>query len=248
MKKKVRALFKTNSGFSLIEILVAIFIFAFVIGAVMSIFVTSVHVQNASDSVTRAEAAAQKFVENLYGKSYSQVLALQAGKFAYNGYYLTFRLQPQGMDKDASAYVHIVFTDGGYFIVGPDGKYTPVAPSTNSITVLATSSAYSVTSDGGSISGTKPSGSLTVIANGMKRPNTAAITNIYLGSSMSYVYYCTSANKNTVAQSGTTDVTVYEQTAKADKSLVRVQTEVYLKQSDVQNMTVIENMLQLNNG
>jgi prepilin-type N-terminal cleavage/methylation domain-containing protein len=248
MKGKLKALLKKNSGFTLVEILVAIFIFAFVIGSVMSVFVTSAKTQKSSESVTRAEAAAQKYIEKLNGQNYTAVLAKQGSKVqdTGSGYYISFSLKPQGSGGTA-AYVHVIYTGSGVFVVGPDGKKTTTRTAINTVTITSDTTTYRVIADSDTISGTIPSGyKIAVVVNAMKKTTTTGPT-VNGNSLMSAVVFGTKDNAAGVSFNFS-NIVRYADTAKADTSLVQVQADVYLKSSDTEKAATIESMLQLKNA
>ncbi len=249
--KKRKPLLKRNNGFTLTELLVTIFIIAFVLGSIIAIFVQSIQSRTSAEKVTRANAAAQKYVEGLYSKTYPAVLAMQTDKTSYENFYLKFGLQPYG-NGDAVAgsnpsYAHIIFTpSGGCYIVGPDGNYSIHLIAPYSIYINSSEKSYSINHDGVSFSGSKPIGNTFIIINAAEKP-AGSITNITMGSNIKGAYYCMNGNEASVTFTGG-EVTVYKQVLKADKSLVRAKIELYEKNTDKDKLTVIENMIQLKNG
>lgn len=235
-----------NKGFTLIELLVTLFIIAFVLGSIVSVNITSINTRTASEKLTRADAAAQKFTENLYKKPYADVLSLQGMKQSYEGFYLDFKLKPAGNRESATdtalTYVHIVFTQSGCIMVCPDGKYAVTSTAPYNIYYNATSTTYTLTYDGVSITGTKPSVKTIAVINAMQKLSDT--TSITIGSSVDAVYYCKSSNESTVAITGGT-VTRYKDVNKADKLLVRTLIDVYKDQAGNDRYTSIEGMIQL---
>lgn len=228
------------------ELLITIFIIAFVIGSIISVNITSINTRTASEKLTRAEAAAQKFTESLYKKPYSDVLALQGIKQLYEGYYLDFKIKPAGNRESTTdttlTYVHIVFNEAGCILVCPDGKYAVSSVAPFSISYTATSSSYTLTYDGVSITGSKPSVKTIAIINYMKKQTgTASIT---LGSSVDAVVYCKKSNENTVNITGGV-ITKYVDVNKADKLLVHTLVDVYTDADGKDKYTAIEGMIQL---
>jgi len=250
MKANRRALLKKNSGFTLVEILVALFFITVVLGSIMGIFVESIKSRSAAEKVTRANAAAQKFAESLYAKSYSDVLALQGEKMSYNGFYLSFKVNPQGNGETAStdnvSYVHIVFTSsGGCLIVAPDGTYASSSVAPFAISVSATSTTCTVSYDGVPVTSVS-SGKAAVIVYAMQKPS-ATTTSVELGTGVAGVLYCKADNAASIPVTGGT-WTVYNQTVKADKTLIRTVMDVYETVETDRKLTAIESIIQVANN
>lgn len=245
MKQALRIL-RNKKGFSLIEMLVTLFIIAFVLVAIMSVFVQSIQTRGKGETVTKANAAAQKFTESLYAKTLPEILPLQSTLASYENLYKTFKVTPQGTVSGAAAYVQIIIDSAGKStVVGPDGKYM-LPKKVATITMTATSTTYSLVCDSTTITGSKASGKLVVLVYAMDKPASDAMT-INLVAGTDVYHYCTTANQGFVNFNSAVTPTVYKDGSPADKVLLRTVTEIYSDSAGKNKMTAIEGIIQVAN-
>jgi prepilin-type N-terminal cleavage/methylation domain-containing protein len=244
MKQALRNL-RNKKGFSLIEMLITLFIIAFVLTAVMAIFVQSIQTRGSGEILTNANAAAQKFTESLYAKTLQDILPLQTTLSPYEDLYKTFKATPQGTVSGAAAYVQIVIdSNGKCTVVGPDGKYM-LPKLVNTITMTAASTTYSLVCDSTSFTGSKPAGKLVALIYGMDKPASDKVT-INLVAGMEAYKYCTTSNMDFIDVKYAT-TTIYQDGSPADKVLLRTVTEIYRDSAGKEKMTTIEGIIQVAN-
>jgi len=233
---------RNNKAFTLIEVILAVAIFAAVALPLLTVYVQSFKVDTAARHVLNANYISQQYIEKLDAATYPQALSNLPNKQAQGGYYLSATVTPHG--ADGGAFVHLVSLSGGSLLaVLPDGTWRLFGSVPSNISVSFSGSQCTLNCDGTSLTGTADASSGTVIVNAM---NLAGVSpGISLGGCKA-VIYCTSANADLVRiVSGEGDK--YPDMFKGDTSLVHVTARVYQTANAAQALAQSEAYINIRN-
>lgn len=244
-----------KGGFTLIEVLLAIVIFAAIALPLMSVFLQSVKTDKAARNVLNANYIAQDYIEKLDTLTYRTLLDTLPNKIDTGGYYLSAKAEPYGnaqsLFADASskakpcAFLHVVMlSDGKVLVVLPDGKQVPYTALPPTISVSVSNGTYTFSAGGTTKTGTAAYGRYAVILNAMNKVS-GKTTTLTLGANTKAVAYCTSGNKGEVTVP--TGTPVYVDVMQAKRSMVHVTVSVYEKSTDSEPVAVSETYVNVRN-
>ncbi len=221
---------KSKKGLTLIEVILAVAIFAMIALPLLSIFVQSMRVDVKAGDVLNANYISQDYLEKLDTQTYSAALASQPSDAPVEGYSFTAKIQPYGsltsLFSDRCSYLHIIlFENGSALCVMPDGQWHVYTSIPSSFMLVVSSGTYTFT--GGYTSLTGPSGYnyCAVIVNAMKKPDATAF-NVNLAANCQGVLYCKKVDSGEITFTGGIS-SVYEDLITADTSLIYITTELY---------------------
>lgn len=249
MKKSLHLL-KNKKGLTLVEVLISLFILAFIMGPILAIYVQSITLNKQSECIMDANYLNQKVTEELYTKTYEEALDSQHTKVSSGDYFTSLKIEPYGTNEDLfgspPCYFHIVFTDeGGLYLCTPDGNYSIFDTAPSNITIHTTANTYICDTGGSSLSGSKRSTApCAVIVNMMYKPASVNLS-LELHGNCTAVVYCTNANESDVTIAG--DKTIFRGLKKGDKSLIIATVDIYNDIDDTTSLAVTENVMQLQN-
>ena len=244
MKKRMR-----QKGFTLIEVLLSIAIFAAIALPLMSVFLQSAKTDNAARDVLNANYIAQDYIETLNTKTYYEALGSVPTLEAHGGYYLTATLQPYGnaksMFSSSCVYTHLIMrSNGSVLAVLPDGKWRLFSTLPSSISLSVSSGKYTLNCSGVTVTGSAAYNNCALIVNAMKK-TAGGSTSITLGASCQAIVYCTSGNKSTITVAGTSQY--HSDIIAADTSLIKVTAKVYDSANKTTPMSTTEAYLNIKN-
>lgn len=221
---------KCKKGVSLVEIILAVAIFAAITFPLLSVFVQSINVDKKSDDVLNANYISQDYLENLDKETYITALQKLPTNVMSGNYSYTAKITPYGNLNyyfgQPCNYIHIIITDTAKTLcVMPDGKWYEFSSIPSSFSITMSYNSYTFTGGYTSITGDSKYNYCAVIVNAMKKPNamTSAIT---LNGNCEAALYCTEAGSGEITFSGG-DSHVYKDLIVGDKSLIFVSTAVY---------------------
>lgn len=221
---------KNKKGVSLIEIILAIGIFAVISFPLLSVFVQSINIDRKASDVVNANYIAQEYIENLDSVTYTQALLNLPEFDTIDDYSFSAKIIPYGtMDSlfdDRCSYVHIImYENGNALCVMPDGSWHTFSsiPSTFSLTMADCT--YTFKGGFTTLTGTSKYNNCAMIVNSMKKPD-AAKSAITLGGNCRGALYIKSVDSGDITFSGG-DSSIYEDFYAGDTSLVYVTTALY---------------------
>jgi type II secretory pathway pseudopilin PulG len=222
---------KNKKGVSLIEIILAIGIFALIAFPLINVFVQSINIDRKASDIVNANYIAQEYIENLDSVTYTQALSNLPNYESIDDYSFSAKIIPYGtMDSlfdDRCSYVHIIMYDesGSTLCVMPDGSWHIFSsvPSTFSLTL--SSGVYTFKGGFTTLTGTSKYNNCAMIVNAMKKP-VAAKSAITLGGNCRGALYIKSVDSGDITFSGGAS-SIYEDFYAGDTSLVYVTTALY---------------------
>lgn len=221
---------KCKKGVALIEVVLAIGIFAIIAFPLMSVFVQSINIDRKASDVLNANYIAQDYVEKLDTVTYTQALSSLPTNATIKDYTFSAKIIPYGTQdflfSDRCSYVHVImYENGNVLCVMPDGKWNKFTsiPSTFSLTLA--DKTYTFKCGSTTITGTSKYLNCAILVNAMKKPDTA-ISAITLQGNCKAALYCKSVDSGEITFSGGSN-TVYKDFYAGDTSLVYVTTALY---------------------
>lgn len=214
---------QNKKAFTLVEVILAIAIFAAVALPLLTVYVQSFKVDTAARGVLNANYISQQYIENLDTQLYAEALSTLPDKQEQGGYYLSATIEPHG--ADGGAFVHLVVLPSGKMLaVLPDGERLLFGSVPSNISVSISGSQYTINCDGTSQSGALGGESrCTVLFNAMNLDSNSP--NLSL-SGCKAVIYCKTDNADRVnIVSGEGDK--YPDMFDGGTSLVHVTAKVY---------------------
>ncbi len=213
---------RNKKAFTLVEVILAIAIFAAVSLPLLTVYVQSFKVDTAARNVLNANYISQQYIEKLDTATYAEALNDLPNKQEQGGYYLSATITPHS--TNGGALVHLVVLESGRMLaVLPDGKWRLFASVPSNISVSVSGSQCTLTCDGTSLTGAANASSCTVIVNAVHLSSVSP--NLSL-SGCKAVVYCTSGNEGNInIVSGEGDK--YPDMFGGSTSLVHVTTNVY---------------------
>jgi prepilin-type N-terminal cleavage/methylation domain-containing protein len=224
---------KNRKGFTLIETLLAIAIFAAIALPLLTVFLQSIKTDQAARNVLNANYIAQDYIETLDSSNYQEAIGSVPNRISKNGYYLSAKIEPYGNSQSLFSapcdFLHInMQSNGTMLVVLPDGKWRLFASVPATVSVVVSSKNYSFSGGGTTITGTAPMGKCAVLVNATKKA--AGVTSgLTMGANCKAVIYCLKNNKNDITLSG--DGVKYVDILSPTRSLVHVTASVYEKPS-----------------
>jgi prepilin-type N-terminal cleavage/methylation domain-containing protein len=213
---------RNKKAFTLVEVILAVAIFAAIALPLLTVYVQSFKVDTAARGVLNANYISQQYIEKLDAVAYSDALSNLPGKQAQGGYYLSATITPHG--TDGGAFVHLVALNNGKMLtVLPDGKWRLFGSVPSNISVSHSGGQYRLTCDGTTLTGNVDESTLKVIVNAV---NLGSVSPGISLSGCKAVVYCTSDNESNInIVSGEADK--YPDMFAGDTSLVHVTASVY---------------------
>jgi prepilin-type N-terminal cleavage/methylation domain-containing protein len=185
---------KNKKAFTLVEVILAVAIFAAVALPLLTVYVQSFKVDTAARGVLNANYISQQYIEKLDAATYPEALSDLPDRQAQGGYYLSAVITPHG--AGGGAFVHLVaLNDGKMLAVLPDGNWRLFGSVPSNISVSFSGSQYGLTCDGTSLTGAANASSCTVVFNAV---NLASISPNVSLSGCKAVVYCTSDNESNI--------------------------------------------------
>jgi len=220
---------KGTKGFTLLEVLLAVFIFSVVALPLLSLYLQAVKTDVAARNVLNANYIAQDYIEKLDTATYPQALASLPLKEQAGDYYLSASIAPHGsagnLFSASFVYAHLLLLeDGKMLAVMPDGKWQLYAAIPAQISLSVSAGSYTLSCDGSTLSGTAAYSYCVLVVNAMKMPPGASPT-LNLGEGCKAVVYCTDANASSVILAG--DGVKHKNVIAGHTSLVHVTASVY---------------------
>jgi prepilin-type N-terminal cleavage/methylation domain-containing protein len=244
----MKKLFLKKQGFTLIEVLLAIAIFAAIALPLMSVFLQSAKTDQAARNVFNANYISQDYIETLDTKAYATALNVP-NREAHGNYYLSAKIEPYGnaasMFSSSCVYTHVIsLSNGSVLVVLPDGKWLKYTSIPSSISISVSGGSYSFSAGGTTKTGAAAYNQCAVIFNAMKKTS-GLITALTLGANSKAIVYCKNSEKGNIQVTGTAQYLCDIITA--DKSLVHVTTSVYDSLSAAKAMATTEAYISLRN-
>ncbi len=238
-----------KKAFTLIEVVLAIAIFAAIALPLFNVFVQSVKTDRISNDVLNANYISQDYIEKLDATIYQQALNDCPDRVSVENYYLTASIRPYGtfnsMFVGQCSYAHLVmYEEGGMLAVMPDGKWHAFESVPENITLSVSSGTYSFTGDYTTITGISSYNYCAMLIDGMLKPSETTTT-ITLGSSCKAVVYCQKNHFNDFVING--DSQVYEDIMAGTTSLVYVGAFVYNTADSTTAVAVSEGYINIKN-
>ncbi len=224
---------KNNKAYTLLEVLLAVFIFSLVALPLLGIFVQAVKTDVVARNVLNANYIAQNYIEQLYSSSYKQALSSLPNKQLVNGYYLSATILPYGNQGDLfpapCGFAHLILSsDGKMLSVMPDGAWRLFGSVPSNISLSVSGGVYTLDGDGTQISGSCEQANCTLIVNAVLKPETSASPTITLGQGCKAIAYCTRANKDSVSiVADAANVKKHVDIITGTSSLINVKANVY---------------------
>lgn len=224
-------LIKCKKGVTLLELILAVAIFAIITLPLFSIFVQSMIIDVKAGDVLSANYITQDYLEKLDTLTYADALSNQPSNSSVGNYKFTAKIFPYGsltslFSNNRCSYLHLIlFEDGKALCVMPDGQWHIYTSIPSSFLLVVSSGTYTFT--GGYTSLTGPSGYnyCGVIVNAMKKPDATSF-NINLAANCSGVLYGKKVDSGEITFTGGTSY-FYEDLITGDTSLIYITTELY---------------------
>jgi len=248
----MRKLWRHNrKGFTLIEVLVSVAIFAAVALPLMSVFLQSAKTDRAARNVMNANYIAQDYIETLDAKTYKQALSALPNLEARGDYYLSATIEPYGNAKNAlfagndCVYAHLVMrSDGSLLTVLPDGQWLEYSSVPTAISISLSSSGYTFSAGGKTKAGTAAYSRCAVLVSAMNWPGGASPL-ITAGAGCKVMVYCKSGDVSDIRVDG--EAYYHKDIIAADTTLVRVTASVYDSETNPKPVATTEVYLSLRN-
>ena len=248
----MRKLWRHNrKGFTLIEVLVSVAIFAAVALPLMSVFLQSAKTDRAARNVMNANYIAQDYIETLDAKTYKQALSALPNLEARGDYYLSATIEPYGNAKNAlfagndCVYAHLVMrSDGSLLTVLPDGQWLEYSSVPTAISISLSSSGYTFSAGGKTKAGTAAYSRCAVLVSAMNWPGGASPL-ITAGAGCKVMVYCKSGDVSDIRVDG--EAYYHKDIIAGDTSLVRVAASIYDSKTNPKPVATTEVYLSLRN-
>ena len=230
---------KNQKGYTLVEVILAIFIFSIVALPLLGIYLQSVKTDVASRNVLNANYIAQDYIEQLYHSTYKQALDNLPSNEPVDSFSLSADIKPYGSAGDLFStpcvYAQLLLQpDGKMLAVLPDGKWQLYNAIPSQISMSVSGGSYSFVCDGTALTGTASRSNCVLIINAMKKPSSGTNPTITLGQGCKTVVYCTSANASSVSVVGDeAHIRKHIDVITGDESLIHVSARVYGPASDL---------------
>ncbi len=238
---------RKKGGFTLVEVLLAIAIFAAVALPLLSIYVQSFKVDKAARGVLNANYISQAYIEKLDAATYQSALSELPSKKAQGDYYLSATIQPHGTGGQFTecVFAQLVMLDGGKMLaVMPDGKWQVYNAVPSSISISVSGGRYTLRCDSTTQTGTAELANCTLMINAMKLPESAS-PGITLGTGCKADVYCTKANADKIRLTG--DGQKHPDMFTGNTSLIHVTTRVYDSATASEPVAVSEAYINIRN-
>ena len=167
---------QNRKGFTLIEVLLSIAIFAAIALPLMTVFLQSAKTDRAARDVMNANYIAQDYIETLDTKTYKQALSSVPALEAHGEYYLSTVIEPYGNAKNTSfsgsdcVYAHLIMkSDGSMLAVMPDGKWLEYSSVPAAISMSVSNGSYSFSAGSKTKTGTAAYNKCAVIISAMQK-------------------------------------------------------------------------------
>lgn len=234
-----------QKAYMLIEVLLAITIFAAIALPLMSVFLQSVKTDKAARNVLNANYISQDYIEKLDGQTYLQALAAIPDREPVDGYYLSAEIQPYGNAESLCAYAHLVMLSSGKMLaVLPDGKWRLYDSVPDEISMSVSSGQYTFVCAGNSVSGAAGAGQCTVIVNAMQKASGVS-PGLTLDANCTAVIYCRSEDAGDIRISGTG--INHSDIISGETSLIHVTASVYNSADGTQPIAISEAYINIRN-
>ena len=166
---------KNKKAFTLIEVLLAVFIFSAVALPLLGVYLQSAKTDVAARSVLNANYIAQDYIEQLDTVTYAQALGSLPDKKQVGSYYLSASVEPHGtrsgLFSSSCVYAQLLMgADGKMLAVMPDGKWQVNSAVPAQITMSLSGGGYSFSADGTSLAGTAQHSNCVLVINAMNMP------------------------------------------------------------------------------
>ena len=221
---------KCKKGLTLLEVILAVAIFAMVTLPLLSIFVQSMNVDVKAGDVLNANYISQDYLEKLDTLTYADALSSQPNNASVGNYNFTAKIMPYGsltsLFSERCSYAHLILYENGTALcVMPDGKWHLFGSIPSSFMISVSGGQYSFT--GGYTSITGPSGYnyCGMIVNAMKKPD-ATTFSVTLGANCKGVLYVKKVDSGEITFSGGSS-SVFEDLITGGTSLIYITTELY---------------------
>jgi prepilin-type N-terminal cleavage/methylation domain-containing protein len=215
-------------AFTLIEVILAIAIFAAIALPLFSVFAQSIKVDMKSNDVMNANYIAQDYIEKLNALTYLQALQNKPSKAVKGDYTLSADITPYGAVSSLlggpCGYVHLITrADGKMLAVMPDGKWYLYSSAPSSISLSLSGANYTFTTNGSkTMTGSVGFSCCAMLINAISKPATATVT---LGANCKAVYYCQQEHESDTTIKGAHET--YNSSTAGDTSLIYVKASVY---------------------
>ncbi len=222
-----------KKAYTLLEVVLAVFIFSIVALPLLGIFLQAVKTDVAARGVLNANYIAQNYIEQLYSTTYKQALDSLPDKQQAGDYYLSATILPYGtagnLFTSACVFAHLLLMDDGKMLaVMPDGKWQLFGSIPANISLGVSGGVYTLSCDGTQLTGTSAYGNCMLVVNAMKKPESSTSPNITLGQGCKTAVYCTRANKDSVSIVGDqSSIVKHIDIISGDTSLINVTAKVY---------------------
>lgn len=240
-----------KKGFTLLEVLLAIAIFAAIALPLMSVFLQSAKTDRAARSVMNANYIAQDYIETLDTKTYKQALSTLPKLEAHGDYYLSAAIEPYGNAEKSSfagsscVYAHLVMrSDGSLLAVLPDGQWLEYSSVPAAISISLSGSGYTFSAGGNTKTGSAAYSRCAVLVSAMDWPGGASPL-ITAGTGCKALVYCMSDDVSDIRVDG--DAYYHKDIIDDDTSLVRVTAKVYDSKNNSDPVATTEVYLGLRN-
>lgn len=244
---------KNKKGYTLVEVILAVFIFSIVALPLLGIYLQSVKTDVAARNVLNANYIAQNYIEQLYHSDYKGALNDLPSYDNVDDFYLSAAIRPYGSASDLFSspciYAHLLLQpDGKMLAVMPDGKWQLYSSIPSQISMSVSGGGYTLSCDSITLSGTASRGSCVLIVNAMKKPSSGTNPTITLGQGCKTVIYCTKTNASSVQVIGDeTHFRKHIDVITGNESLIHVSAFVYESASSSEPITQTEAYIAINN-
>jgi len=232
-------------AFTLLDVILAIAIFAAVALPLLIVFVQSLKVDALARGVMNANYISQQYIEKLDGTTYLEALSNLPVRQAQGDYWLSASIKPSG--GGGGAFIHLlVLSNGKLLAVMPDGTWTQLSSVPSGISLSVSGGRYTLQCDSTSLTGTAGSSVCTIVFNAINMPASVS-PGLTLGSGCKALVYCTNDNKDKIrVLSGSAEV--FPNIFTGSTSLIHVTTSVYDDPSSLLPVSQTETYVNIRNG
>lgn len=198
---------KNKKGVSLVEVVLAVAIFAVTAMSLLGVYLQAVKTDVAARKVLDANYITQDYIEHLDTQTYEGALydIRDNHPKELDGRYLSAAIKPHGAaGSPIASYMHALFLPGNRMLaVMPDGQWWVYSNATTIAVNVGDDGSYTFRVNSTAVrSGTAGNRYCALIVNAMHMPDDISLTVNMTGSGCEAAAYCTNGNQSRVTLSG----------------------------------------------